>query len=63
MYDHPSKHNRILFKLTHPNYPSSDRIFDSWLVLCEYTRELAGDDDDLYMEMIATAEEYNPDGA
>lgn len=58
MYKHPSKHNRISLKMTHSTYPSSDRIFDSWLVLAEFTRELAGDNDALYLAMLDTAEEY-----
>ena len=65
--------NRLHYKTTHPLY-GSDNIFDSWMTLCEFTMDLAEDEakrrlndvlikmiSDISDEMIATAEEYEPD--
>ncbi len=71
---------RIYYKTSHPLY-GSENVFDSWMVLCEVTlelaqdearrRTLAGSDEQLPIlseltnkisdEMIATAEEYEPE--
>ena len=63
------KGRRILYKPTHPHYPS-EAIYDSWMTLCEHTIELAEahlredfeknlerNIDRLCDEMLATAEE------
>ena len=64
---------RVTYKLTHPLYHSED-TFDSWLVLCETTVDIAMQEaqrqlqpqlealfEKISDEMIATAEEYNGD--
>ena len=66
------KSKRLHYKTTHPLY-GSDNTFDSWMTLCELTMDLAEDEakrrlnrlliqtiSDISDEMIATAEEYEP---
>lgn len=68
----PLKGKRINYKVTHPFY-GEDNVFDSWMVLCEMTLEIAEEQAKIRLmgqlreltasiadEMINTAEEYEP---
>lgn len=67
------KSHRIKYKLNHHLIPENCR-FDSWMALCEYVTDIAEDiakkqlNDDLVAlicklsdEIVATAEEYEPE--